>query len=197
MLLLDINSWWASMEILEKIFWGFALPFSAIFLIQLMMTLIGAGVDSDVDASGDADLEVDSDTGIGFQFITLKNFMAFFTIFGWTGIACLDAGLSDGLSIFLAIIGGMLMMLIMATLFYLMSKLTESGNAKLENAIGKTASVYLRIPAAKSGVGKIQVNVQGLKTLDAMTENPEDIKSGSLVKVVAIEAGEILMVELL
>lgn len=196
-MLLTINSWWASMEILEKIFWGFALPFSAIFLIQLIMALIGAGADSDMDASGNADLEVESDTGIGFQFITLKNFMAFFTIFGWTGIACLDAGLSAGLSIFLAIIGGMLMMLLMATLFYLMSRLTETGNAKNENAIGKTASVYLRIPAAKSGIGKVQVNIQGLKTLDAMTENPEDIKSGSLVKVVGIEAGEILMVELL
>ncbi|HOZ30114.1 MAG TPA: NfeD family protein [Bacteroidales bacterium] len=196
-MLLTINSWWASMEILEKIFWGFALPFSVVFLIQLIMTLIGFGADGDIDASGDADMEVETDTGIGFQFITLKNFMAFFTIFGWTGIACLDAGLSDGLTIFLAIVAGVLMMLLMAALFFLMGKLTESGNAKMENAIGKTASVYLRIPAAKSGMGKVQVNVQGLKTLDAMTENPEDIKSGSLVKVVAIEAGEILMVELL
>jgi len=196
-MLLTINSWWASMEILEKIFWGVALPFSAIFLIQLIMTLIGAGADTDMDATGDADLEVDSDASIGFQFITLKNFMAFFTIFGWTGIACLDAGLSDGLSIFLSIVAGVMMMLLMATLFYLMSRLTESGNTKMENAIGKTASVYLRIPASKSGVGKVQINVQGLKTLDAMTENPEDIKSGSLVKVIGIEAGDILLVELL
>ena len=97
----------------------------------------------------------------------------------------------------MAIIAGMLMMLLMATLFYLMGKLTESGNTKIESAIGKTGSVYLRIPAAKSGVGKIQINVQGLKTLDAMTTNTEDIKSGSLVKVVGIEAGDVLMVELL
>lgn len=196
-MLLSIDSWWASMEILEKIFWAFALPFSAIFLIQLIMTLAGAGGDTDLDASGDADLNVDTDGGIGFQFVTLKNFIAFFTIFGWTGIACLNSGFSEGLSIFLAIIGGMLMMLIMAGLFYLMGKLTETGNAKLENAIGKTGTVYLKIPAGMSGTGKIQINVQGLKTLDAMTENPEDIKSGSLVKVVGIETGEILIVEVL
>jgi membrane protein implicated in regulation of membrane protease activity len=196
-MLLSINTWWASMEIIEKIFWGFALPFSAIFLIQLIMTLVGAGADSDLDASGDTDMDVDTDGGIGFQFITLKNFIAFFTIFGWTGIACVSSGLSHGLSVFLAIVAGMIMMLLMASLFYLMGKLTESGNAKMETSIGKTGTVYLRIPAAKSGTGKVQVNVQGLKTLDAMTENPEDIKSGSLVKIVGLEANEILIVEVL
>jgi hypothetical protein len=193
----SINTWWGSMELLEQIFWGFAVPFSAVFVIQLIMTLIGAGGDGDVDASGDSDIDVDSDAGIGFQFITLKNFIAFFTIFGWTGIACFNSGFGAGLSIILAIIGGLLMMVLMATLFYLMGKLSESGNTKMESAIGKTGSVYLRIPAAKSGLGKVQINIQGLKTIDAMTESADDIKSGSLVKVVGIEAGEILMVELL
>ncbi len=195
-MLLSINTWWASMELLEKIYWAFALPFSAVFIIQLIITLIGAGGD-DIDASGDADFDVDSDAGIGFQFITLKNFIAFFTIFGWTGIACLDAGMSVGMTIFLSIVGGMLMMLLMATLFYLMGRLAESGTMKIDSAIGKTATVYLRIPAAKGGTGKIQVNIQGIRTLDAMTANSEDIKSGSLVKIVSIEAGNVLMVELL
>ncbi len=196
-MLLSIDSWWTSMEVLEKIYWAFALPFSAVFLIQLIMTLIGAGGDGDLDTTGDADFDVDSDSGIGFQFITLKNFIAFFTIFGWTGIACLDAGLGNGMTLFLSIVAGTLMMLLMATMFYFISKLVESGTMKIDSAVGKTATVYLRIPAKKSGVGKIQVNMQGLKTLDAMTNSLEDIKSGSLVKVVSIEAGDILMVELL
>ncbi len=196
-MLLDINSWWASMELLEKIYWAIALPFSAVFIIQLLMTLIGGGGDGDIDATGDADFDVDADAGIGFQFITLKNFIAFFTIFGWTGIACLDGGLSKGMTIFLSIVAGMLMMLLMATLFYLIGRLTESGTMKMDNAIGKTATVYLRIPAAKAGTGKVQVNIQGLRTLDAMTSHGEDIKSGSLVKIVSIEADDILMVELL
>lgn len=184
------------MEILEKIYWGFAIPFSAVFLIQLIVTLIGAGGDGDIDSTGDADFDVDSDAGIGFQFITLRNFIAFFTIFGWTGIACLDAGLGTGMSIFLSIVAGMLMMLLMATLFFLIGRLTESGTTKLDSAVGKTATVYLRIPAKKQGVGKIQVNIQGLKTLDALTDNDEDIKSGSLVKIISVEAADVLLVEL-
>jgi uncharacterized membrane protein len=195
-MLLSINTWWASMELLEQIYWAFALPFSAVFIIQIIITLIGAG-GGDIDSTGDADFDVDSDAGIGFQFITLKNFIAFFTIFGWTGIACLDAGLSTGMTVFLSIVCGILMMLLMATLFYLMGKLVESGTMKMDTAIGKTATVYLRIPAAKSGTGKIQVNMQGIRTLDAMTSNTEDIKSGSLVKIMSIEGDDILMVELL
>jgi len=196
-MLLSINTWWSSLDTLQQIYWAFALPFSAVFIIQMIMTLIGAGGDGDIDTTGDVDLDVDADAGIGFQFITLKNFIAFFTIFGWTGVACLDAGFGTGLSIFLSIIAGMMMMLLMATLFYFMGKLTESGNTRIESAIGKTATVYLKIPAAKSGLGKVQINLQGLKTLDAMTESAEDIKSGSLVKIVSVEAGEILIAELL
>lgn len=195
-MLLSIDTWWSSMELLEKIYWAFALPFSAVFIIQMIITLIGADGEN-IDSTGDADFEVDSDAGIGFQFITLKNFIAFFTIFGWTGIACLDGGLSAGITISLSIVGGILMMLLMATLFYLMGKLVESGTMKMDTAIGKTATVYLRIPAKRSGTGKIQVNMQGIRTLDAMTSNPEEIKSGSLVKIISVEADDILMVELL
>jgi len=91
-MLLSINTWWSSLDTLQQIYWAFALPFSAVFIIQMIMTLIGAGGDGDIDTTGDVDLDVDADAGIGFQFITLKNFIAFFTIFGWTGVACLDAG---------------------------------------------------------------------------------------------------------
>lgn len=192
---ISINSWCTSIEILEKIFWIFAIVFSLIFIIQLILSLIGIGFDTDIDASGDADLNVEADSGIGFQFISFKNFIAFFTIFGWTGVACINSGFSTGLTIFLALVFGVLMMLIMAGLFYLMGKLTESGNAKIESAIGKTGTVYLTIPSQRSGKGKVQIDIQGLKTLDAISDCKADIKTGGIVKVVGVEQGEVLIVE--
>lgn len=191
----NINSWWSALTSAEQVFWLIAIPFTLIFIIQLLMTIIGVSSDHGLDNFGDSDMDVDSDAGIGFQFISLKNFIAFFTIFGWTGLACLDGGLGIGLSVFIAIIAGLIMMVIMASLFYFMGKLTESGNFKINSAIGHTGTVYLRIPAAKSGVGKIQINVSGLKTLDAVTNHTEDIKSGSLIKVVDVNEGNILVVE--
>lgn len=192
---LNINSWWLELSTIQQIFWMISIPFTLIFLIQLILTIVGIGTDSDLGNAGDADIDVDSDAGIGFQFISLKNFIAFFTIFGWTGLACIDAGLSVGLTIFISLVAGMLMMLIMATLFYFMGKLTESGNLKIESSIGNTGTVYLRIPAKRNGIGKVQINISGLKTLDAVTDFDEDIKSGALIKVVSVESENILVVE--
>ncbi len=39
-------------------------------------------------------MEIDAYGDIGFQFFTIKNLVVFFTLFGWTGLACLDSGLS-------------------------------------------------------------------------------------------------------
>jgi hypothetical protein len=83
----------------------------------------------------------------------------------------------------------------MAAIFYLMSKLSYSGTLQMENAIGKTGNVYLPIPARRAGVGKVQIKVQGaVRTLDAMTEELEDIKSGSIVEVLEIINQNILIV---
>jgi hypothetical protein len=69
----------------------------------------------------------------------------------------------------MAFICGFLMMVLMASLFYFMSKLAESGTLKMKNAIGKLGEVYLMIPASRGGMGKVQLNVQGsLRTLDAI-----------------------------
>jgi hypothetical protein len=194
-MLLSIGIWWSSIELLEKMYWAFAIPFSIVFVIQLIRTLIGSGTDPEIENTDD--LDTDNDIGIGFQFLTLKNFVAFFAVFGWTGVKCLDYELSSGLSLFISIIGGMLMMFVMSGFYYLLGRLTKTGKIKMDLAIGKTATVYLRIPANKEGTGKVQVNIQGLKTVDAVTKNPEDLKSGSLVKIVGLESDEVLLVELL
>ena len=196
-MLLSIGTWWNSMNILENIYWCFAIPFTLIFLFQLITFVIDIGNDADPEYQSSSNFDSDSDSGIGFQPITFKNFIAFSSIFGWTGIICIEAGLGNGLSIFLSIIAGIGMMLIMAILVYFMNSLFENKTAKIDSPIGRTAIVNLRIPANKDGAGKVQINIQGNKILDAVTENLEDIKSGSLVKIIGIDAGGILLVELL
>ena len=82
---------WETMMLIEKIYWCFAIPFSLVFVIQVILTIFGGDMDA-VEADGDADVSVDSDTGISFQFLSLKNLIAFFTVFGWTGIVCVNGG---------------------------------------------------------------------------------------------------------
>jgi hypothetical protein len=189
------STWWTELATFEKINWFIALPFSALFIIQVILTFFGGDLDSTA-AEGDSDVSIDSDTGIDFQFLTLKNFIAFFTIFGWTGIACYNAGISNGVSVLISMVAGFIMMTIMASLFYFMGKLTDSGTLNINNAIGKTCSVYLTIPANRNGLGKVQIQVQGYQTLDAMTDHDEPIKTGAIVEVKSILNNEILLVQL-
>ncbi|HYC29593.1 MAG TPA: hypothetical protein VEB42_12260, partial [Chitinophagaceae bacterium] len=81
---LDISSWWQSLASFEKILWAIAIVFSLLFLVQ---AIISAGSGDEGSASGDADNAIGHDDGIDYQFFTIKNFIAFFTMFGWVGIA--------------------------------------------------------------------------------------------------------------
>lgn len=193
-MLLTISTWWPALSALEKVYWIIAIPFSLIFLFQVVMTFFIGDMDP-VEAGGDVDANVDGDTGIGFQFITLKNLVAFFTIFAWAGIACVEAGVSTPLAIIISALSGLLMMTIMATIIYFMGKLADDGTLNLANAKGKIGTVYLTIPPKRAGFGKVQISVQGIQTLDAMTDHNEEIKTGSVVEVVQIFNNETLIVK--
>ena len=192
--MLSISDWWGSMYLVEQIYWGIAILFSVLFVIQMGLTFIGGDI-GDMSAEGDADVAIEGDTGIDFQFLSVKNLVGFFTIFGWTGIICLGYGLGPGWSTLIAAMAGLLMMLIMASLMYSMGKLTEEGTLNLNNAIGKSGDVYLPVPAHRKGMGKVQIQVQGLQTLDAVTDHNEDIPTGALVDVVDVLNDQILIVK--
>jgi hypothetical protein len=193
-MLLTISESWQSLMLIEKIYWCIAIPFSVLFIIQIFLTFFGGDVDG-IEAEGDSDVSIESDQGIDFQFITLKNLIAFFTIFGWTGIACLDGGLEIWISVLISTVAGLIMMTIMAGIIYFMGKLIDNGTLSLKNAVGKVGSVYLTIPAKRGGMGQVQIKVQGLQTLDAMTDFDEDIKTGAVIEVIEILNKEILVVK--
>lgn len=196
MTLLSLNTWWENLSSIQMIYWIITIPASLVFIIQLVLTFFGADADGDgLDALGDADLSVESDTGVGFQFISIKNFVAFFTIFGWVGLACMYGNLPNWLTLIISTASGILMMLIMASIYYLMGRLTESGSLNMKSAIGKTATVYLFIPEKRKATGKIQINLQGYRTLDAMTDDDEVIPTGAIVQIVDILNDEILLVK--
>jgi len=193
-MLLTIAESWQNMALLEKIYWCFAIPFSLLFVIQMFLTFLGGDVHGDI-ATGDSDVATDHDTGIDFQFLTVKNLIAFFTIFGWTGIACIASSMHTVATVLLSTLAGLVMMTIMASIAYFMGKLTDDGTLDLNNAKGKMGSVYLRIPGKRGGMGKVQVKVQGLQTLDAVTDFGEEIKTGAVVEIVDIINNEILLVK--
>jgi len=151
-------------------------------------------MDSDMEMDG-TDFEAD-DGGVGFQFFTFKNLIAFFTIFGWTGVVCNDYSLSNGITLIIATIAGLAMMVATSSLFFFMHRLAESGTLQMKNALGVIGEVYLPIGASRSKTGKVQLKVQGsLRELEALTDETEDLKTGAVVKVTEIISTELLLVE--
>ncbi len=74
--------------------------------------------------------------------------------------------------------------LIIRSIFKLAKKLQSSGSVyRIEDAIGKEAYVYQRIP--KGGIGKISISLQHLThEIDAISHIHEDLPSFMRVKII-------------
>lgn len=184
--------WFNELSSFQKMYWVVTIAATLLFIFVLITTFIGA----DTDDVGDVDAEIDADTGAGFQFFTFKNMVAFFTIFGWSGIASIDAGNSKIVTLFISIFCGLLMMTVMAALFYYISKLTDSGTLKMENALNAIGEVYLTVGANKSKIGKVHVKVQNsLRELEALTNYDTDLPQGTVIKVIEVTPNGLLIIE--
>jgi hypothetical protein len=90
---------------------------------------------------------------------------------------------------------GLIMMTIMASIFYFLGKASANGTLQMKNAVGGIGEVYLTIKGKRGGIGKVQITVQGsLRTLDAMTDDDVDIPTGNVITVTQVLNETILLV---
>jgi len=184
---------WAALSTIQQVFWGISIVFSVLFVIQFVLSLIGLDFDGDADADFDGGSADGMDTD--FALFSVRSIIAFFTFFGWTGVAALNYGVGSTMSVLFATLSGFSAMFVVAYLFYLFIKLQSSGTLKLENALGEVGEVYLIIPGDKTGTGKVQMKVQGsLRELDAITDG-ETIPTGAPIRVIDVLENGMLLVE--
>lgn len=147
----------------------------AVLSIQLLLLFFGGDV---------ADGEVDLDAADGLSFFSIRAVASFLTFFGLFGIYGMEEGWSPGATAGAATGAGVGMMIAVAWLFSLQSKLHQDGNLDPSSAVGSPATVYLRIPGGGDGKGKITVRLQG-RTAEyaAITDGPE-LPTGSDVRIV-------------
>lgn len=182
--------WLMENLIVERIYWYLAIPFTALLVLQLIATFLGIGGD-DGDDFGD-----DGDSEPTFKVFTIKNFITFFAVFGWSGITFTQSGLGNLSVIIISTLLGIIVLLIVSGLFYFITKLTDNGTMNVKRAIGVTGEVYLPIPANRNGVGKINITFQGsFRELDAMTDSDKKLPRGTIVVVRDVVNGSILLVE--
>lgn len=175
---------------IEKIYWGFAIVGAALFLVRLVLSLLGAGDSPDdlpVDLAHDGvDLMGDGGSDFTFKLVSLQGLTGFLTMFGLVGLMLLKAGVHDLWTIAGGFAAGMVMLFLISLIFSQAGRLESEGTLDLQNAVGISGSVYLRI--REDGVGQVQIPVQGsLRLLDAVTESGEALASGTRVKVVGVK----------
>jgi hypothetical protein len=185
-----------SLEPLQKFFWTIACCASLVFIIQTIMTFIGLGTDADVDA-GPMDGSVDSmEDGALSGVFSFRNLINFLLGYGWAGVLLFDDIEKRWLLQLLAIAVGLLFVLAFVFMFRQVMKLSHDGSFKMSETVGLKADVYLRIPAARSGRGKVQLSVKGsVHEIDAVTDKDAEIPTGGQVEIVEVLGDDLLLVK--
>ena len=192
-----IATWWAELSPAMKILWAVTLSASLIFIIQTVMTILGAdsGGDFDVDTSADIDPTLSNIEG-GSNLYTFRNFVNFCLGFGWSAILLRSSISSTAVLIIVSVLVGAGLVTLVMYLFKWLSGMQQTGNINVyKSAVGCQGKVYLTIPGARAGEGKIQISIQGaVREYNAQTDG-DTIKTGTPIKVTEVINESTLLVE--
>ena len=150
-----------------------ALAGSGLLLIQIIMGFLGSDGEHDHDVFEDGK----------FKWMTKQALTGFIMMFGWVGLTCTQQFFLSPLSSVLFATGaGTVASLISSYIFHLARKAHSPGTVfRIEDAIGKEALVYHRIP--KSGTGKITISLHNFThEIDAYCE--EEVPSFVSVQII-------------
>ncbi|MEO8496819.1 MAG: hypothetical protein ABI614_17250 [Planctomycetota bacterium] len=183
-----------------------------ILAFQFVMTFVGLGhgdfdgvdhVPDSFDACPDPggihdQLDVGDPHGSTAMFgvLSFKTIVAAVTFFGIAGMAAQSGGLTLPGQLTIAIVAGLGALYGVYYLMRAVYRLGQSGNLRITNAIGRTATVNVSVPASNKGQGKVQVKIQDrLEEFPAVTSAGEKLSSGAKVVVVSVVSGTTLEVE--
>jgi hypothetical protein len=174
-----------------------------VLVIQTFLNLLGLagdGFETDVaDGLGDADPDVAHDAlkDIFFlKMLSLRTLVAFLTFFGLAGLWAGKQGYGEGAVLLIATGAGVAAFVLVGYLMESMMDLEEKGNLDLTNAIGATGSVYQAIPANRTRIGKVTLEIQGQRIQCKAVTDGEEIPMGKTVGILELTTPDTFLVEL-
>lgn len=202
--------WWNGLDDVLQVLYCVAIPATLVLILETIIAMAGGGHDVDIsDTSGldlgtdlsigDIDIDLDFDVNAdvsdlpSLRLFTVQGVVAFLCICSWTAILTYGS-MSLGMSLGLGALLGAAAMFILAKVMQMASKLNQNGTVDFRNALGETARVYLVIPAAGKGMGKVNVTIQGsLRECNAVSREGQ-IDTGAFVRIIDLE-DDVLVVE--
>ena len=189
---------WAALSVAMKILWGITIFASLVFVVQSVMTFLGADA-GDMDGGMDTDSPMDAldaDAGAsGSNLYTFRNLINFLLGFGWTSILLHDSVKSPVLLYIIAAMVGVGLVAIVMYIFKWLNSMQQSGTIDVRKAaVGCEGTVYLTIPGERKGEGKVQITINGaVREYTAQTDD-DTIITGTPIKVVEVIGESTLVV---
>lgn len=194
-----IASWWAGLSLIMKILWGVTLTATLVFVVQSILTFVGADAETDFDVDVDTSMDGSDLSNIegGSNLYTFRNFVNFVLGFGWSAILLQGSIPSVPILILVSVIIGVALVAAVMYLFKWLSSMQQSGNIDLTtDATGCEGTVYLSIPSNREGEGKVQITIAGsVREYNAVTESENALKTGTPIRVVDVINNSTVLVE--
>jgi len=206
-----VTAWWESLNLIERTFACVAIPATVILFLQTLLLLFASfgGDANDFNSDHNMDLGHDADHDVhiehdhahehshddGLRIFTVRGFVTFFCIFGWAGLVMIRSGVPAAVSVVSAVILGFIFMVLVAYILVQFLKLQSNGAVDIQDAVGVNGSVYLTVPASRSGMGKVNAVVSGrYSEFNAVTDGNDAIPTKSAVTVVGVTGNNTLVV---
>jgi hypothetical protein len=190
---------------MESVYLICAVLGGTVMIVQFVLTLIGIGGDHDVGGDGhEPGFDVHHDVGGGahhghaahdaahgsswfFGMLSLRALTAALAFFGLAGLGATQSAIEEPLRLLIALAAGVAAMFLVGWIMQSLAKLRSEGTVRIDRAVGATGTVYLTIPGARAGAGKVTVNVQNrLMELQAVTAQANELPTGAKVTVVSV-----------
>jgi hypothetical protein len=180
-----------------------------ILVFQFGLALVGLGgdADSDLDSDGglDSDIEVETEietdvdvegeaAGDGPELnstsflgaLTFRTVTSALAFFGLAGLAARSAGWSEFQAALVAAGFGALAFWAVHRLMRSIARLKVDGTVRIREAVGQPGTVYLRVPEASHGLGKVHVVVRH-RTVELSAQSADgEIPTGRPVQIVRV-----------
>ena len=182
-----------------------------LIVCQFLLTLLGLGGHHDVGGGHDMDASSHDmaghdtsshdDTGHHegtheshlnwfLSKLTFRTLSAAFAFFGLAGLACIRLEVEPILGLAIALGAGALAIVVVGWLMQMLSRLNVDGTIRIERAVGSRGTVYLSVPGARSGVGKVHVTVLNRNVEYKAITSREHLPTGAKIIVVSIVSAD-------